>query len=547
MIKKSFIKIITIISLAAMLAAASSGCLKHDDSSLINIATGAAGGVWAPLGAALGKTVSGNIKGVNAVAKETGGAVENLRMLVSGKSDIGFVCDYHVAKINSGGMPDVAKAPAPMRIILGLYEQPLQIVTGSASGILSLKDLKGKRVSTGAVGSGTEEQAGYLLGALGIDPDKDIIRKKLNLDDSVRELKDGTLDAFFWSGALPSEASTEGPLSNLATDSKINMAILPIDSNTADMVMKQTPGVFHPIVIKAEEYPGMTSDIETLAVTAVLAVMDTFPNDLLKDIINAVFEHKNELLLPVWKGAANLTPEKSLSMLAPETRKYVHPAAQEVLSERETLYQVSTYSELSKGGFGGFERAGQLMNLADFGIGTFDGIEGEMVLLDRKMYQVIAPQDIVTPAEDIMIPYMTATIFDADIYKSKDIVANLEALKKELDGLIVHKDSFYAIRLEGTFKKIKLRSVPKQTEPYPSLEEVIKKQITGDYQNISGTLVGFWSPEYSGNIIFAGYHFHFISDDRSIGGHVLELESADTSGALDETRTLNMMLAPALN
>ena len=163
------------------------------------------------------------------------------------------------------------------------------------------------------------------------------------------------------------------------------------------------------------------------------------------------------------------------------------------------------------------------------------------------MYQVMAPQDIVTPAEDIMIPYMTATIFDADIYKSEDTVANLEALKKELDGLIVHKDSFYAIRLEGTFKNIKLRSVPKQSQPYPTLEEVIKKQIIGDYQNIKGTLVGFWSPEYSGNIILAGYHFHFISDDRNIGGHVLELESADTSGTLDETRTLNMMLPPALN
>jgi len=547
MIKKNLIKIITIISLTAMLVVILSGCLKNNDASLINIATGAAGGVWAPLGAALGVTISDNVEGATAVAKETGGAVENLRMLLYGKADIGFVCDYHVAKINTGSMPYVAKTPASMRIIMGLYEQPLQIVTGSTSGISSLKDLKGKRVSTGAVGSGTEEQAGYLLGALGINPDKDIIRKKLNLDDSVRELKDGTLDAFFWSGALPSEASTEGPLSNLAADSNIKMNILSIDSNTADMVMKQTPGVFHPMVIKADEYPGMASDVETLAVTAVLAVMDTFPKDLLEDIINTIFEHKNEMLLPVWKGAANLTPEKSLSILAPETRKYVHPAAQEVLSERETLYQVSTYSELSKGGFGGFERAGQLMEQADFGIGTFDGIEGEMVLLDGKMYQVIAPQNIATPGEDIMIPYMTATMFDADIYKSKGTVENLEALKKELDGLILHKDSFYAIKLDGTFKKIKLRSVPKQSEPYPSLEEVIKKQIIGDYQNIKGTLVGFWSPEYSGNIIFAGYHFHFISDDRSIGGHVLELESADTSGVLDETRTLNMMLAPTLN
>ncbi len=546
MIKKSFIKVITII-IIIFIATAVLSCSKKNEIQKINIATGASGGVWAPLGDAMGITISENVEGVTAVAEETGGAVENLRMLLSGKAEIGFVFDYHVAKINTGSMPDVAKDPASMRIIMGLYEQPLQIVTGSASGISSLKDLKGKRVSTGAVGSGTEEQAGYLLGALGIDPDKDIIRKKLNLDDSVNGLKEGTLDAFFWSGALPSEASTEGPLSNLAVDSKIKMSILPIDSETADMVMKQTPGVFHPMVIKADEYPGMTSDVETLAVTAVLAVMDTFPDDLLAGSINAIFEHKNELLLPVWKGAANFTPEKSLSILAPETRKYVHSAAFEVLTERETLYQVSTYSELSKGSFSGFERAGQLMKQADFGIGTFDGIEGEMILLDRKMYQVMAPQDIVTPAEDIMIPYMTATMFDADIYKSEYTVANLEALKKELDGLILHKDSYYAIKLDGTFKKIKLRSVPKQSQPYPTLEEVIKKQIIGDYQNIKGTLVGFWSPEYSGNIILAGYHFHFISDDRNIGGHVLELESADTSGTLDETRTLNMMMPPALN
>jgi alpha-acetolactate decarboxylase len=546
MAKKIIIKTAILIFATFLALTAIPGCSsKNNEAVKINIATAAAGGVWSPLGNALGQVITKNVKGASASSQETGGAVENLKLMAAGKVQIIFAYDYHVAKINNGGMPDVASQPLPMRIIMGLYEQPLHIITTAIGGISGLNDLKGKRISTGLAGSGTEEQAGYLLGALGIDPGKDIIQKKLNLEDSAAGLKSGSIDAFFWSGAVPSESSSADPLSGLASDPNFKIVILPVDSGTADKVMQQRPGVFHPTAIKAGEYQGMASDVQTLAVTAVLAVMDNFPGDILKEIVNAVFENKNEALAKAWKGAQSLTPEKSQAILAPQTRKYIHPAALEALAGRETVYQLSNYASLSKGGFSGFETAGQLMAQSDFGIGTFDGIAGEMILLDGKMYQVLGLQDIASPREDIMIPYMTATRFDADISKNETSFENLEALKKELDSLIIHKDSFYAIRMEGTFKKIKVRTVLKQEEPYPSLEEVIKKQLTGEFENIQGTLVGFWTPEYAGTIIPAGYHFHFISNDYKTGGHLLEFESLKASAALDETRAFGMILAPA--
>jgi acetolactate decarboxylase len=212
-------------------------------------------------------------------------------------------------------------------------------------------------------------------------------------------------------------------------------------------------------------------------------------------------------------------------------------------ADRDTLYQISTLDSLIAGNYDGIETAAQVLAKGDFGIGTFEGLDGEMVALDGVIYQVKATGAVEEPDEDIMIPFSSVTYFDMDTIYDVGQVDDLDALKALLDPMIVKKDRFYAIRLDGDFSAIKVRSVPKQEKPYPVLSEVTSSQPVFDYQDVSGTLVGFWCPDYVGSVNVPGYHLHFISDDRTLGGHLLEISFADAKVMIDETRFFSMTLA----
>lgn len=210
--------------------------------------------------------------------------------------------------------------------------------------------------------------------------------------------------------------------------------------------------------------------------------------------------------------------------------------------ERDTLYQISTLDSLISGNYDGIETAAQVLQKGDFGIGTFEGLDGEMVVLDGTIYQVKATGAVETPDENIMIPFSVVTYFDADTTYTVDQAQNLEELKAILDPMIVKKDRFYAIRLDGNFSAIKVRSVPKQEKPYPVLSDVTSNQPVFDYQQVSGTLVGFWCPDYVGSVNVPGYHLHFISDDRTMGGHLLDVTFTNAQVIIDETRFFSMTL-----
>jgi acetolactate decarboxylase len=147
--------------------------------------------------------------------------------------------------------------------------------------------------------------------------------------------------------------------------------------------------------------------------------------------------------------------------------------------------------------------------------------------------------------DSALVPFAFVTHFEADIVQDLGAVSSVDDLKKALEKLLPHKDAFYAVRLSGTFNKIQVRSVPKQTQPYPELKEAIKNQVVFDYQNIKGTLVGLWSPDYVGGINVPGPHLHFISEDLTLGGHLLDLDLASGQLSLDETRSLDLVLNPA--
>jgi TRAP transporter TAXI family solute receptor len=191
--------------------------------------------------------------------------------------------------------------------------------------------LKGKRVSTCAPNSGTEEQADYVLKALGIDWNKDFKREKLGASESVAALKDGKIDAFFWSGAVPT-----GSIIDMASTPGTKMVLLPVAGEAADKIMKGNPGVFHKTVFAKGSYSGVEKDVDTIAITAVLQAMDTFPAERLYQILKAIFDNKAELAA-VWKEATKMTPATAIGQVTPDALKYVHPGAQKFFKEKGVL------------------------------------------------------------------------------------------------------------------------------------------------------------------------------------------------------------------
>lgn len=214
--------------------------------------------------------------------------------------------------------------------------------------------------------------------------------------------------------------------------------------------------------------------------------------------------------------------------------------------QRDTLYQLSTIQSLLLGNYDGFKSVGDIKEHGDIGIGTFDTLDGELIMIDNKVYKVKATGEVEAVEDTEKLPFAAVTFFDKDISKTLVNISDYDALKKELDKLIVNKDSFYAFKIDATFQYVKTRSVPKQHKPYPVLSEVTKNQSTFEYNNIKGSLVGFWCPEYVGGINVPGYHLHFISDDRTKGGHLLDIKFDEASVYADITNGFNMEL-PKVN
>lgn len=207
-----------------------------------------------------------------------------------------------------------------------------------------------------------------------------------------------------------------------------------------------------------------------------------------------------------------------------------------VEEERDTLYQLSTIESLLVGNYDGNENIGALKEKGDIGIGTFDKLDGELVMIDKKVYKVKDTGIVEEVADSITTPFAAVTFFDKDFNKEFNNIASYDFLKEELDKLIEYKNYFYAFRIDGTFQYIKVRSVPKQEKPYPVLSEVTKNQPIFEYNDIKGSIVGFWCPEYIGSINVPGYHLHFISDDRTKGGHLLNVsfDKADVYGDITD-------------
>jgi TRAP transporter TAXI family solute receptor len=295
-----------------------------------SIVTGGTGGVWYPLGGAIGGVIGKNVPNTDATAEVTTAAIDNLKLLTAGKAGMAFAYDYHTVWANEGKISELSQKQ-PLRIVMGFYEQPLHIVTKEGTDIKTVMDLKGKRVSVGAPNSGTEEQADYVLKGLGYDWNKDFKREKLGAGESVAALKDGKIDAFFWSGAVPTSS-----IIDLASTPGLKMVLLPVAGEAAEKVMKANPGVFHKTVFPKGAYSSLDSNVPAIAITAVLNAMDSFPEERVYQIVSAIFANLQEISA-VWKGALKLTPEQAVAQITPDAIQFIHPGAARFFKEKGAL------------------------------------------------------------------------------------------------------------------------------------------------------------------------------------------------------------------
>ena len=213
-------------------------------------------------------------------------------------------------------------------------------------------------------------------------------------------------------------------------------------------------------------------------------------------------------------------------------------------TKEETLFQASTINSLLAGNYDGFMSFGELKQHGDVGIGTFNALDGELVMIDNKVYKVKASGAVEEVPDADTTPFAAVTYFDEDATKSLGSTASLEALEQELDKMMTDSKAFYVFRIDGTFNTIKARSVPSQVKPYPVLSEAVKNQSIFDYKKTSGALVGLWCPEDIGGLNVKGYHFHFIADDRSKGGHLLDVSFDSATAFVDQTDGFFMTLSP---
>jgi hypothetical protein len=288
----------------------------------ISIVTGGTGGVYYPLGGGLANVLSKALPGVEATAEVTSASVDNIKLVGARKADVAFtLADTAADGFNGAGK---FKEKVPVRAIAVLYANKSQWVTVEGSGVTKMQDLKGRRISTGAPGSGTEVIALRILEAYGINPDKDVTREKLSVAESVNALKDRKIVAFFWSGGVPTAAVTD-----LAATPNTKIKLLDHADAIPAMVKKYGP-LYVKGTIPAGSYPGQAKGAEVADVWNLLVVNEKMDEKLAHDITKALFEKRTDLAA-VHSEAKNIELAKQYEVGSPVP---FHPGAARYFSEK---------------------------------------------------------------------------------------------------------------------------------------------------------------------------------------------------------------------
>ena len=288
----------------------------------ISITTGGTGGVYYPMGGGMANVLSKYVPGMTATAEVTGGSVDNLKLINAGKSEVAFSMADATWDAYQG-VDKFKDNKVNARTLMVLYPNKTHVVTVEGSGINKLSDLKGKRVSTGSPGSGTEILAFRILEAAGIDGKKDLKQERLGAAESVNAIKDRKIDAFFWSGGVPTAAVTD-----LAATPGIKMKLIDHDE-VLDAMNKQYGPLYVKSIIPAGAYPGQDKPNAEIDVWNILITNDKMSDQMAYNIVKTLFEKKPELVAV--HGEAKNIDLKSQAAGSPIP---FHPGAKKYLEEQ---------------------------------------------------------------------------------------------------------------------------------------------------------------------------------------------------------------------
>ena len=289
----------------------------------ISIATGGTGGVYYPLGGGMAAVLSKYVPGIQATAEVTGGSVANLQLIGTGKPYLGMTMADATLDAYKGEDKFKGK-PVPVRTLLVMYPNRMHVVTIDGTGINTMKDLKGKRVSTGSGGSATEVMAFRVIEAAGLDKDKDLRRERLGVAESVEAIKDRKIDAFFWVGGLPTAAVTD-----LANTPGVKIKMID-HSDLVPAMNKKYGNLYVKDTITKDVYRGMEKDNHIATVNNLLVANANMDAKTAYDIIKAVFDHKDDLVR-THKEAENIKVENQKKDASPVPW---HPGAVKYFAEK---------------------------------------------------------------------------------------------------------------------------------------------------------------------------------------------------------------------
>jgi uncharacterized protein len=306
-------------AVAAILACVAASAAAQN----LSIGTGGTGGVYYPLGGGIADVLSKHVPGMQATAEVTGGSVDNLKLIGSGKPYIGL--SMTDAALEAARGEDKFKGnKVPVKTLMILYPNRMHVVTVEGSGINKMSDLKGKRVSTGSPGSATEVMAFRVIEAAGLDRDKDMTRERLGVAESVNAMKDKKIQAFFWVGGLPTAAVTD--IAN-TPGTKVKL----IDH--ADLVPamnKKWGNLYVEDTIPKETYRGMDADNKQATVMNILVAHENMDDKTAYNIVKTIFDKRQDLI-NVHKEAANFKLENQKAAASPIP---FHPGAVKYFSEK---------------------------------------------------------------------------------------------------------------------------------------------------------------------------------------------------------------------
>lgn len=320
---KSKVALIAVLACVLALTAACGG-RRNDASSggsgRLTIATGNTTGVYYALGGAMAKQIDDNLEGTKATSTETAASVDNIEGLVDGSYDVGFsLMDSAVDAVEGQASFD---EPQDIQALLRLYPNYTQVIARKDAGIESVADMKGKRISTGSPDSGTEVIARRLLTAAGLDPADDIDAQRLGLPETTKGLKDGAIDAMFWSGGIPTGGVTE-LFSSVQGD---KMAFIDLSAELPKL-QQEYGEIYEAGSIPADVY-DQPSDVATIIVPNVLLVKKGFDDKRAGQLVELIFDTRSELAKSA-PPAEGITLDTALDTgVVP-----IHPAAERKLQE----------------------------------------------------------------------------------------------------------------------------------------------------------------------------------------------------------------------